>query len=159
MKDPVTKITRRNGFTLMEVLCTATLLAFIIGVILMSFDLINSSWQVDSNSVNLQQQVRLAIERMSREIRQSRLADININPDGESIAFAVGGSAVTYSLDNNRYIIRQDADGNTMAIGNSISLLNFVLAGNTVKITVTGATNTTRNNVSFNLAEEVCLRN
>jgi len=151
-----------KGFTLLELLVVSFIMAVVTIILFMSFDMIGANWQFDKDLVGLQQQVRLGMERMAREIRQSRTADINIANGGANIAFTIGGSGINYYVDGNSNLIRQD-EANSTIMGNFISTVNFtpipMLFPNKVKIILTGAKATLRKNLGFSLTEEVSLRN
>jgi prepilin-type N-terminal cleavage/methylation domain-containing protein len=153
-----------KGFTLVELLVSSVLFAFIIGIILSTFYIADSTWKSDTDLVDLQQQVRLAMDGMIREIRQSRTADINITNGGADLDFAIGGNAIKYYL-NNSQIIREYPQGSTSVLGNGISFLWFNLtnataqANATVQVEVRGATSHPTRNLTFSLVEKVLLRN
>lgn len=78
---------REKGFTLAEVLVSVSLIAFIVIGIYEVFIVGNRGWHTGAGIVDLQQGSRRAMDGMTREIRQSRPSEAEIQNGG--ISFSV----------------------------------------------------------------------
>ena len=70
-----------RGFTLVEVLVSLLILSIVLAGIFAVLNVGQMNWNSSMSSLDLQQQVRQAMDGMSKEIRQSSFSNININPD------------------------------------------------------------------------------
>ncbi|MCD6539829.1 MAG: hypothetical protein J7K37_03915 [Candidatus Omnitrophica bacterium] len=155
----------KDSFTLMEILVTTFILSLIIICAASIFYLGDLNWRRDSILLELQQEARIAIDRMSRELRQAESSSIIIGNEGKNISFSIpdlsGGTYdINYYLDiNSNQIIREYPAGTTQILGNNVSSLNFSLSGDTLIITLQVSKNLRGNPLSFSLKEKIKLRN
>jgi len=171
-----------KGFTLIEVLISSVILIIIFTGVFLVLNAGDQSWNAGSGSLDLQQQVRQAMDGMSKELRQARGGNITIEPDGRSINFTVPinitTNPVTYSSVINYYL---NAAGNQLErvhpvhtapkiLANDIADLTFCCQGGSgcsdcqnstlLQIQVNGAKTVRQRALTpFNLTEEVGLRN
>jgi type II secretory pathway pseudopilin PulG len=149
------------GFTLIEGIVTIIILGFVVTTIVAVLNVGNQAWHTEMVFSELQQQVRLAIDGMAREIRQS--SNITTPTEGGSgslIDFYIPGSSnpISYYL-NNTQIIREHPPGTTKILANSIEYLNFSRGQDTVVIQVNATKKAGARTLSFSLIEKVSLRN
>ena len=157
-----------KGFILVEFLVSMLILGFIMagiyGVLYVSGDTYNTSLGL----VDLQQQARLAIDGMTRELRQTKVAKIDDSRFPEEITFDIPPEnfgdewieSIRYYLDaaNNR-IIREHPVGMEKIVANNVSGLIFSLDDNVLDIRLTCAKGSPQRDLSFELKEQVRLRN
>jgi prepilin-type N-terminal cleavage/methylation domain-containing protein len=169
----------KRGFTLVEILVSSAVMAVIAGVIYAVLDIGNLSGRQDAGLIDLQQQARLCMDGMTREIRQNKAADITISDPGPAsgaeITFKVPGSSYcyNYSLSNGRVIRRilncaDSAELAQAAIANDINSLEFSISVNLVEIRLSAAKTVNKRQLCFpapcetpakTLREKVRLRN
>ncbi|MCX5714429.1 MAG: prepilin-type N-terminal cleavage/methylation domain-containing protein, partial [Candidatus Omnitrophica bacterium] len=101
-----------RGFTLVESMISMALIIIISGIVFLTFNTANTVGFINTDFIYLQQQTRQALDGMSREIRQNRVADgVNINNGCSRIDFAVGGNVISYYLNAGSQIIRESPVG------------------------------------------------
>lgn len=140
-----------SGFTLIEIMVTFVIMSFIVWSIYAIFNMADKTWNFDMGIVDLQQDARQAMDKMVKEIRQTR-SSIVIITGGTQISFQVPiditTSPVTYStpisyyLESNQ-IIREYPVNEKAVLANNIDNLNFTRTGDIVEIELT-ATKTVR---------------
>ena len=102
-----------QGFTLVEMMVTVAIFSFILGICYTLFISGSNSWETNSVRVELQQELRRAMDWVSQDLRQSGSAAItNVPADGAtytSITFrksagASGGNLV-WDVNTTRYFL------------------------------------------------------
>ena len=66
-----------KAFTLTETLISILILSFILAALFTILNMQNVAYDIDLCLLELQQQTRLAIDSMIRELRQTKLSEIN----------------------------------------------------------------------------------
>ncbi len=176
------RVSKVTAFTLVEVLVTALILTFIIAGIFAVLNVADISWHTDMGLVELQQQARLAMEVMIREIRQSGRLSYNIAVDanGTGITFSIPNMLnIRYYLDTTSHqIIRQQPvdTGTSKILANDIDSLSYcwwdgvdccddqILLEDcsnlyVLKIQLRATTTVRQRPLAFSLTEKVRLRN
>ncbi|MFA5271617.1 MAG: hypothetical protein WC412_04675 [Candidatus Omnitrophota bacterium] len=135
-----------KAFTLVEVLVSAAILVIILGSIVSVFLVFQRTFQEDMGLLDLQQEARMVMDGMIRELRQS--ADVNLTSTTD-LSFKIPRSTgVTVNLydPSTYYQIRYyfDADGHeikreypvgtTQIIASNIEQLNFALLGDVLQV-------------------------
>ncbi|RKY26689.1 MAG: hypothetical protein DRP61_05585 [Candidatus Omnitrophota bacterium] len=155
----------KDSFTLIEILVAIFILSLIIICATSILYLGDLNWRRDSILLELQQKARIAMDRMSRELRQAQGSSITISNEGKNISFSIpdllgGAYDINYYLDiNSNQIIREYPAGTTQILGNNISSLNFSLSGDTLTITLQASKSLRGNPLSLSLKEKIKLRN
>ena len=155
----------KTSLTLVEILVSVFILAIIVLSVTSLLYLGDLNWRRGSILLELQQKARLAMDRMSRELRQAQSSSINITNGGKNISFSIpdlsGGTYdITYYLDtNSNQIIREYPEGTTKILGNNVSSLDFSLSGDTLTITLQISKSLRQTPLSFVLKEKIKLRN
>jgi len=155
----------KTSLTLVEILVSVFILAIIVLSVTSLLYLGDLNWRRGSILLELQQKARLAMDRMSRELRQAQSSSISITNEGKNISFSIpdlsGGTYdITYYLDtNSNQIIREYPEGTTKILGNNVSSLDFSLSGDTLTITLQVSKSLRQTPLSFVLKEKVKLRN
>lgn len=124
----------KRAFSLMEVLVSIVLLSVITVGIYDVLLVADKTYRNDMGLSDLQQQTRLAMSGMVKELRQTNASNITINLDGDRIDFKVPedistnpvtySDVITYYFDNNQ-VIREYPAGTTRILGNDIDSLSF----------------------------------
>ena len=159
-----------RAFTLVEILVSFTILSLIIAGIYAVSHIADVNWNTETALLDLQQQVRLAMDGMTREIRQTAPGDITVSSGGGRVDFQVPGASDTvgYYLQGNR-IIREHPTDTTKVIANEISSLNFCCVGGAsctdcsaagaVRVQIQGARTVKGQTTTFPLTDKIMLRN
>jgi Tfp pilus assembly protein PilV len=172
---------RLRGFSTVEVLVTVLIYALIItsGYLLITTGTV--SWQVNNAKVELQQELRKAMEWMSLDLRQAgpaSISDVSVNNTWSTqitfrVASGVSGGIVTWSTAQYRYYLggtgnrqlkRLDVtSGAVKDIAQNIKVLQVrrpVSNPDIVEVALTGETTTAQGRVvNLTLNFEVNLRN
>lgn len=163
---------RNSAFTLIEILVTMLIMLFItIGIYEVS-NIGERTYSTDMGMLELQQQARLSMSGMIRELRQSASSNITISNGGEEILFSIPrnitGSEIQYYPDIEyekvgSQIIRS-YNGTDTIIANDINSLNFCCEGEVVlEVDLSARKIVNQKTVSFpsngNMTEKVKLRN
>ena len=135
-----------KGFTIVEVLISAVLIAVLIMAAFTVLDIGRGSWFSGDVRVELRNEITRAFMGMEREIRETRpvSAQMNINygaaansitfkipttdVDGvvlDSFGYIVWSGNIVYALNGNNEIVRTDPDGSTRVLAKYITSLQF----------------------------------
>lgn len=100
-----------KAFTLIEVLVAMVIFILLITAVFALLLVGEQSWHTGSGLLDLQQQARLAIDGMAREMCQAEPATVDTG-DGSTIEFKIkcANSLIKYSRDNQNRIIREHDD-------------------------------------------------
>lgn len=133
-----------KGFTLLEVIITVTILSLVMIGVFSVFNIADKGWNQDMGVLDLHQEARQVMDRMVKEIRQSKNEDITISNAGEKVDFiiptGVANSTITYSdtisyyRNVNNQIIREHPVNNAHVLANNIVGLNFSIAGSVLTV-------------------------
>lgn len=152
-----------TGFTFAETMVSTLIFSILAIAILSVLTIGQKAWHSDTGKVELQQQARLAMDGMTREVRESSSSGITQPADGLNSArldFSVAEAAgtISYYLENNQ-LIREYPAGTEKILANDVETVDFSLSGDVLTIeldlgkTVYGA------DLNFSLKEQVRLRN
>jgi len=152
-----------TGFTFAETMVSTLIFSILAIAILSVLTIGQKAWHSDTGKVELQQQARLAMDGMTREIRESSSAGITQPADGANSArldftTAEAAGTISYYLENNQ-LIREYPVGTEKILANDVETVDFSLSADVLIIqldlgkTVYGA------DLNFSLKEQVRLRN
>lgn len=119
-----------KGYSLVEILVATALLALVVSGALAVLVVSDKSWNAGSELLDTQQQARLAMDRMSRELRQARsegiLRIMTVSNLGKKITYYIPGfvNPVSYNLEGSS-ITREYPPGTKTFIANNIDKLAF----------------------------------
>jgi Tfp pilus assembly protein PilW len=165
----------QRGFTLVDLLTACGLLGLALAGVVTIHERVLQRYVVGSNQTEVQQNARVVLDRMAREIRQSRAALTAATATSLTFVDQVTGST-TYLLDGAR-LTRRTANGDEFLIGGVQSLrfvywdgasppAQTVAAGNVRRVDITVQTGSEDNvvtggvaNTKAELATSVRLRN
>ena len=151
-----------KGFTLFEVLVVVAILSIAIAAIYGVLNIANATYNLDLGILDLQQNSRLAMDWMVKELRESSPAQIAIGAGADDITFDTPNEAnIRYYLDTSEDQVIRKHLGTTRIIANDIENLNFSLIGSLLEIQITANKPQTpqRQDLTFLLKEKVRLRN
>lgn len=133
-----------KGFTLFEVLLSTLILSVMVVGIYGVLNIGDKTYNHDMALLDLQQQVRQAMDGMIKELKQSKTSLITISGGGARIDFKVPTdlttSPVTYTNDFIAYylsgnqILREYPSGTTKVLANDINSLLFSLSGEVLTV-------------------------
>ena len=158
----------KKGFTLVEILIVVVVFSLIVQAIFAVFNIGRDTFFSSTGCLQLQQGLRLAMDGMTREIRQSTASDISITSGGSGIDFKVPiditstpitkSDTISYNLNSNQ-IIREHPAGTQKVIANDISALSFSKSGSQIAIDITASKTIKQRTYTLDLKEKVQLRN
>jgi len=158
---------RTGGFTLVELLVGVLIFAFLMSAIFAVLNIGEITYNNDICLLNLQQQARLAMDGMVRELRQSNSSHISVVSDSEVIfriypeafgAELIGPIRYYLNVADNQ-IIREYPVGAEKIIANNVSNLAFSLDGGVLGIQISCTDTVRGRDLSFSLGGEVKFRN
>jgi len=148
-----------RAFTIIEILIAFFILSLIAGSIFAVTNISILSWDSNRGGLELVQEVRQAMDGMTRETRQSKTslitrADTMLNFSIPDIA-----SPISYYIQDNQLIREYPPGGTKQVLANNINNLNFSINSGVLQIHIQA--NKTIRNIpqAFSLMEEVKLRN
>jgi len=120
---------KQSGFTLIELVITIILLSIISAISAKMLSAGLSSYLTATNLITANQQARLALERMTRDIRGIRsTGDITTATAAQLVFTNFAGNSVSYSLTGSNLILNSQ----TLASGiNTLTFTYYDLNGNT----------------------------
>lgn len=140
-----------KGFTLVETLVSVLIFGLLVAGIYGVLNVGSAIYREDINLVELQQQVRQAMDWMAKEIRESKPSEITIT-NGNTISFKVPpaiytdpwvGPIIYYrDVDDTNsdgitdQVIREYPQGTRRILANNITVLSFSLSTDIVEIQV-----------------------
>ncbi len=166
-----------KGFTLLELLMSATIFSIVCVVILGVFHIGMNSWNFISVQSSLAGEARTGIERMSKELRTSKLSNVDSSSSTQlrfKVPTAVDTSTgvisawsnwIRYSLGgvNNNQLLRTDEGTNVSTVyANNVTTVQFTANSNPSTITMSLTSQKTATNgvlIPVTLSGTVDLRN
>lgn len=157
------KINARKGFTFAETMVSALIFGMLAVGILSVLIVGQKAWHSDIGKAELQQQARLAMDGMTREVREGSSADIAQPADGANggqLDFTTSESAgtISYYLDGNQ-LIREYPAGSERILANDVEAIDFSLSGDVLTIELDLGKSVYGADLDFSLKEQVRLRN
>ncbi|MCF8009757.1 MAG: prepilin-type N-terminal cleavage/methylation domain-containing protein [Clostridiales bacterium] len=129
----------QRGFTLIEVLASLTILVLLTAAALQVYQHGLLSWKEEEKVLNVQDNLRISMDRMAREIRQARSLDSS-SSTSRVIIYDTGNQKIVYSIEDNT-LYRKAGSSVKQPVAGSISCLSFEYGpGNLVTITAAGKT-------------------
>jgi prepilin-type N-terminal cleavage/methylation domain-containing protein len=119
----------KKGFSLIEVVVVALILSIVAMAVFSLYAALESSWTTDMGLIELQRNIRLCFDGMTRELRQVKPSQVSI-PNSQTITFSIPNHAgtISYYLQGNQ-IIREYPAGAKKPLANDITYLNFCCQG------------------------------
>ncbi|MBI4549472.1 MAG: hypothetical protein HY714_00900 [Candidatus Omnitrophica bacterium] len=144
------KLTRESGFTLLEGMVSTFLMSIVVLLTIQAFHSGSRIHDVTYNQSRLSGEARMAMERMTRELRNSNLARVLV-PQAGLLQFQVPAAIdangnitwsgwLQYSLggQDGEQLMRQDiTTGATEVLANKVTNLQFAVNANPATLTIT----------------------
>ena len=155
-----------KGFTLVELMVSTLLLTFMIGALIAVFNMGRNVYDSNEGMLDMQRIVRQSIEGMTRELRQSRKADITIGGGGTTISFLIpisidpltSSSSIQYYVDEDNQLIREHPAGTLQVLAAGINSVNFTLTGDMLDIIVQATIDLRNQDLNFTVRQRISLR-
>lgn len=154
----------KKGFTFAEIMVSALIFAILVVAILSVLTVGQKAWHADTGKVELQQEARLAMDGMIREIRESNASDMTISDNGSRIDFSIpdASETIAYYAENNN-IIREYPAETQRVLAEDVDTVNFSLSEDSNVLSIElGLARTvygSDSDLTFSLTEKVRLRN
>jgi prepilin-type N-terminal cleavage/methylation domain-containing protein len=156
------------GITLTEMMVAMAIFTVLTAGIYSALYIGNISWAVQDISVNVHDQARRAIGKLTRDLRVGRGVTINetVAPEGTTIDVyfsRTGEGNITYDWttvegDTQNQLIRTDDDG-AVIVAQDISALSFTETANDIKINLTVSAQTNQNQtVNYSIVGNIARR-
>lgn len=146
-------VLNKKGFTLVEVIVTSAIVLLLLTAVYSFFSLSQRIYRTGSEKVDLHHSVRLASERVIREIRFAN--ELVLLDEWEIESANTERYKYIYFDSDNKAIVLLDEEGSHSLSDSLVSNFTFSSQGNTLLFTVTGEHNTT----NFSLDSSVTLLN
>lgn len=155
-----------RGFSFVEAMISMSVLVVLLSGIYMLLGTGSLTYSLEAGLIELQQDMRGAMDTITRELRQASVGNISsIDDYPNNVTFNTNNeTGIRYYHDavNNR-LVRADASGATRIIGNSISDITFDQSSRLINVQLTGEKPVTTfagvRNITSILEEKVTLRN
>jgi len=152
-----------KAVTILELVIAMALLGFLALTATAVLSVGDSIWRTEMGMVSLQEQTRLSIDGITREIRSASDSSVVITSPGVSpstISFSIPDIAdpIIYSLVDDE-IIRQHPTGINKVLARNASELVFSSSGDVITVTISTTRTDKGRNLSFSLTEKVLMRN
>ena len=152
----------RAGLTLIELMAVVTIFTLIFGAMFGVLTMGRKSWQIGRIQVEVQQQARIAMEAMLRELRGASSVDQSTFFGGVSeniIRFILGGETIEYAL--NATQLQRTAGETSTIVANDIEAVEFnLLGGDVVHVNLKARrASALGGRVGISLNSQVALRN
>ncbi|MDO8748169.1 MAG: hypothetical protein Q7J72_03510 [Candidatus Omnitrophota bacterium] len=152
-----------TGFTFAETMVSVLIFSILAMAILSVLTIGQKAWHSDVGKVELQQQARLAMDGMIREVRESSSAGITQPADGGNSAqldftTVEAGGTISYYLESNQ-LIREYPAGTEKILSGDVETVNFSLSGDVLIIQLDLGKSVYGADLNFSLKEQVRLRN
>ncbi len=157
-----------TGFTLVEMMIAVAIFVIIIGALFALLLGGQRSWQTQEAYVQVGQEARRALGRMTRQLRGADITNTNWPTD--SVTFSLDGIDGTYEIDTifpdrngdglTNQIVYFDDSGKTNIVANFIGGLTLDMTGDNLSIEITASRETPRGDGVTNIiSETITLRN
>ena len=161
----------KKGFTLVEALVSIGLVSLIITAIFSVLSIADLSWQTDTNLLELQQHVRMTMDSIAKEVRNSVPGTIYSSVP-EYLTFYVyvknpldpyeyvqSPTPIMYTFDKAAKEIKRYNYGTTRVLAKDISNLSFSLSGEMLEIRINASKIVKGKVISYSMLDKVRLRN
>lgn len=141
----------RNGFSIAEVLISIAIFSIVSLAVFTTFQMSTNSWDVISTQSYLAAEARNAVEKMGKELRKSKLSNIDTSQAGQlsfklptvnqsTGAISSWSSWIRYSrggVGGNQLLRTDTSSGTTTVLANDVITLQFVANSNPSTVTIT----------------------
>jgi prepilin-type N-terminal cleavage/methylation domain-containing protein len=143
----VSKFTDNRGFTLMETMVALTIFAIVVTAVLTVYVQGYASYHANNQKIEVQENLRIALNRISRDLRQAKSGLIIYKQDGSpandgtgtKISFlTASGENIMYGYDpaDKEVEVKRYAAGNFQPVVSNIEGLEFQFNSDTKLVTI-----------------------
>ncbi|MBP7087728.1 MAG: type II secretion system protein [Candidatus Omnitrophica bacterium] len=154
---------KKRGFTLVEIAIGIVIFSIVSIGVLAILASGNNTWNQEAVLLEMQQQTRLAMDGITKELRQiDPLQSVIISDSDQKIVFYVTdiGNPISYYLNGSNQIVREHPAGTSRILANNINSLTFSHIGDVINISLLAQKIDKRGrSLSFSLTEKIRLRN
>lgn len=148
------------GYTLVETMLSAGILAFILLCTYGILNLGNRISLIDGTLLEMEQQSRNALQRMVKEMRQASTQTIVVNNvNSDTITFTIPSATNVSYYTSGTDLIREYPSGTTKKVASNIAYLKFTLNNKVLTINVRADKSLYSQTISYPLTQELRLRN
>ena len=149
-----------RAFTLIEILFSTFIFILISGAIYVIIGIAMVSWDSSRGKLEVVQELRSAMDGMTRESRQGKLSSLTVQYNGSRLDFSIPdiNSTISYYVQNNQ-LIREHPPGTTQVLANNVNYLNFSMNSTELQIRIQANKTIKDASHTFSLIEGVKLRN
>ena len=150
----------KNGFTVVEIMVCIVIISFIVLGIYDIMIVGGKSWNTDMGRLDLQQESRLAMDGMTRELREGSKSAVSRTDGGAKIEFShpEATGSIKYYIEDGKFI-REYPASNKKILANDASSLNFSRSGDVIEVQLDSGKTVLGKNLAFSLEEKVRMRN
>jgi prepilin-type N-terminal cleavage/methylation domain-containing protein len=159
-----------SGFTLIETLIVILILSFLAMGILGVLTVGDLSWNSGNVWLDLQQEVRVAMDGMTREARGGNISGFVVTADNAQVDFSLPGvsNTISYYLSGTQ-LMREHPAGTTKVLANDISSVSFCCLGgincsdcinaSSISFNITAEKTVKERSYNYSLVDKVRIRN
>ena len=150
-----------KGFSLVEILITTVIFTIIVGGFYGLLNAGNKFYATDMAFMELQQNARNGMDRVTREVRASSAASVTVvDTNSDTLTFTTPTATnAKYYRNGSSQLIREYPSGTLKIIASNITRFKFTLTAPLLKIDLTANQTALLQSFSVNLIEKVRLRN
>ncbi len=125
----------RDGFTILELLVTLIVFAFVIGIIYATYSMGIFMWKTTESKLWTVQEGRMSLERIIREARGAKKGTVIVG-DGKLTFKNISNREISFEKSGDKIFRKVDSSGNNIIATN---VKNFLIeeVGNSYKVTIT----------------------
>lgn len=127
----------RYGFTIVELLVTLVIFAFVIGMIYATYSMGIFMWKTTETKLWTVQEARMSLERIIREARGARQGSIETGEIGEKLSFRnINEDTITFEKSGDKILRKVNGTGNNI-IATNVKSFSVETVGNSYKVIIT----------------------
>ena len=150
---------KTTGLTMVELLVTTLIFAFIMAGFYAVLGVGNTTYSMDTNYLDLQQQGRNVLDRIVREVREASSVTITtVSASADTLTFSTPNETNIHYYRSGNNLVREYPSGTTKTLATNITYLKFTNSSKLLTISLK-AEKTWFRLLSFPLIETVRLRN
>jgi len=124
----------RYGFTIVELLVTLVIFAFVIGMIYATYSMGIFMWKTTETKLWTVQEARMSLERIIREARGARQG--SIETEGKLSFKNINGDIITFEKSGDKILRKVNGTGNNI-IATNVKSFSVETVGNSYKVIIT----------------------
>jgi prepilin-type N-terminal cleavage/methylation domain-containing protein len=151
-----------HGFSLTEMIVSVGIFSVIMAGIYSILYVGNISWSMQDANVNVQRQARLAVDKMSRDLRVATGLSIDQEEGTVSVVFTKNGAPVSYDwtseAGSTQYQLIRTVNSVPIVMAQDISAFSVTESADNITISVTASVEARGKTIDYTLAANVAKR-